>query len=120
MVSCNQPFEEVERPAFRKLLNYVHMASHKPLTIPGHTTIKKHIMKMGEDTIKSTQKMFSERFLYFSPMHVAHLLATFQELESRVALLLDAWTSSNQHAFLATVAHYVSNEGELGTYIDSE
>ena len=28
--------------------------------------------------------------------------------------MLDTWTSSNQHAFLAIIAHYVTNDGELG------
>jgi len=28
--------------------------------------------------------------------------------------LLNAWTSSNQYAFLAIVMHYVSNDGQLG------
>jgi hypothetical protein len=29
--------------------------------------------------------------------------------------VLDAWTSSNQHTFMAIVAHYVTNDGTLGT-----
>ena len=37
-----------------------------------------------------------------------------QSLKSNVSLSLDAWTSSNGIAFLAIVAHYVSNKGELG------
>ena len=32
-------------------------------------------------------------------------------------LSLDAWTSSNQHAFLAIVAHYMTNDGKLGMSI---
>jgi hypothetical protein len=36
-----------------------------------------------------------------------------------VALSLDAWTSSNQYAFLAIVAHYVTNEGQLGMLMNS-
>jgi hypothetical protein len=38
-----------------------------------------------------------------------------KELEGKVALSLDAWTSSNQHVFLAIVAHYITNDGQLGT-----
>ena len=40
----------------------------------------------------------------------------FQELELKVAISLDAWTSSNQYAFLAIVAHYITNDGVLGDY----
>ena len=42
-----------------------------------------------------------------------------QTLESKVCLSLDAWTSSNQYVFLAIVAHYVSNNGQLGEYFFS-
>ncbi|KAF4617983.1 hypothetical protein D9613_012957 [Agrocybe pediades] len=94
MVSCDQPFEEVERPAFRALLDYVHMASRKPLRVPGRTTIKKCIMHMGEDSVAKTKEMFAS-------------------LQSKRSISLDAWTSSNQYAFLAIVAHYVSNAGVL-------
>ena len=37
-----------------------------------------------------------------------------QSLKSNVSLSLDAWTSSNRITFLAIIAHYVSNKGELG------
>jgi len=36
-----------------------------------------------------------------------------QGLEGKIALSLDAWTSSNGYAFLAIVAHYITNEGQL-------
>lgn len=44
---------------------------------------------------------------------VKHLL-NCQELEGKVSISLDAWTSSNQYAFLAIVAHYITNDGKLG------
>jgi hypothetical protein len=37
-----------------------------------------------------------------------------QELGCKVSLSLDAWTSSNGHAFLAIVMHYINNEWQLG------
>jgi hypothetical protein len=43
-------------------------------------------------------------------------LTTLQELDSKVSVSLDAWTSSNQHPFLAIVAHYITNEGKLGEF----
>jgi len=48
-------------------------------------------MKMGEDTVAGVQKLISE-------------------LHCKVSLSLDAWTSSNGHAFLAIVMHYISND----------
>ncbi|KAF9545085.1 hypothetical protein CPC08DRAFT_396867 [Agrocybe pediades] len=65
MVACDQPFEEVERPAFRALLDYTHMASRKPLQVPGRTTIKKRIMRMGEDTIAKTKEiLYTAKFRF--------------------------------------------------------
>jgi hypothetical protein len=37
-----------------------------------------------------------------------------QELEGKISISLDAWTSSNLIAFMAIVAHYVNNDGQLG------
>lgn len=37
-----------------------------------------------------------------------------QDLEGKISISLDAWTSLNQIAFLAIVAHYVNNDGNLG------
>ena len=42
-----------------------------------------------------------------------------QGLEGKIMLSLDAWTSSNQYAFLAIVAHYITNEGHLGAWYSS-
>jgi DNA-binding LacI/PurR family transcriptional regulator len=58
LVACDQPFDQVGHPAFRKLLNYVHAPARKPLSIPGRTTIRKRIMKLGQDSIESTKNMF--------------------------------------------------------------
>ncbi|KIL54477.1 hypothetical protein M378DRAFT_92476 [Amanita muscaria Koide BX008] len=58
IIACDQPFDQVEHPAFQTLLNY--------------------------------------------------------ELDSKISISLDAWTSSNQYAFLALVAHYITNDGNLG------
>ncbi|SJK99091.1 uncharacterized protein ARMOST_02377 [Armillaria ostoyae] len=93
LVACDQPFEEVDRPEFRNLLSYAHHHSLEDLHIPHRDAIRRQIMKMGEDSIEETRKMF-------------------EELEGKVSISLDAWTSSNNIAFLATVAHYVTNEGQ--------
>lgn len=93
IIACDQPFEEVERPQLRRLLEYTHH-SIKPLHVPHRTTIKTRIMKMGEDKVEDIKRMFSE-------------------LKGKVSISLDAWTSSNHYAFLAIVAHYVTNDGHL-------
>ena len=56
VVACDQPFDEVERPEFRRLLEYTHMGS-KPLDIPHRGALKNCIMTMGEDTVEGIKKM---------------------------------------------------------------
>lgn len=114
IVACDQPFNQVDHPAFHALLNYVHLHARKALSIPGRTTIRKRIMKLGEDTIQSMQTMF--RVCY--PFHFswATLLTHSQDLDCKISISLDAWTSPNQYAFLAIIAHYVTNEGKHGMF----
>lgn len=37
-------------------------------------------------------------------------------MDCKVSLSLDAWTSSNQHGFLAIVMHYITNDWKLGKF----
>ena len=62
VVACDQPFEEVERPEFRRLLEYTHMGS-KPLDIPHQTSLKNRIMMMGKDTVEGIRNMVTVRNL---------------------------------------------------------
>jgi hypothetical protein len=39
-----------------------------------------------------------------------------QNNDSKISIILDAWTSSNGHAFLAIVARYVNDDFDLGMY----
>lgn len=55
VVVCDQPFDEVEKPKFWQLLEYMHL--RPSLHIPHHAAMKKRIMKMGEDTIEGVKKM---------------------------------------------------------------
>jgi hypothetical protein len=55
MVVCDQPFDEVDEPAFRRLLEYTHFRSS--LHIPHRHGMKRRIMKMGEDTVEGIKKM---------------------------------------------------------------
>jgi hypothetical protein len=45
------------------------------------------------------------------------LKCSIQKLECKLSISLDAWTSSNGYAFIAIIAHYITNEGKLGKYI---
>jgi hypothetical protein len=74
-------------------------------------SVKRRILQLGEDTTEGIRKFFLVR-KSSEPYSLSHLL--FQELESKVTISLDAWTSSNGYAFLAIVAHYVTNDGRLG------
>ncbi|KAF9494850.1 hypothetical protein BDN71DRAFT_1507353 [Pleurotus eryngii] len=104
IIACNQQFEEVEHPQLRQLLEYTHH-SVKPLHIPHRTTIKTHVMKMGKDKIDDIKKMF-QLCICFTDLGL-------KELNRKVSISLDAWTSSNHYAFLAIVAHYVMNDGHI-------
>jgi hypothetical protein len=43
------------------------------------------------------------------------MTSVFQSnVEGKISISLDAWTSSNNFAFMAIIAHYVTNEGVLG------
>jgi hypothetical protein len=55
MVVCDQPFDEVDKPEFRRLLEYTHFRSS--LNIPHRHTMKRRIVKMGEETVEGIKKM---------------------------------------------------------------
>jgi hypothetical protein len=91
---------------------YTH--HHSPnLKIPHRDAIKKRIMKMGEDSIKATKHMFQvrERPLLIC-YHSCNLPQT--TVEGKISISLDAWTSSNNYAFMAIVTHYITSAGQLG------
>ncbi|PPQ80848.1 hypothetical protein CVT25_001973 [Psilocybe cyanescens] len=95
VVACDQPFEEVDRPEFRELLIYAHHPA-PDLKIPHCDAVRRRIMKMGKNSIESMKNMFKTA------------------VPGKISLSLDAWTSSNNYAFLAIVAHYVDVDGNLG------
>ena len=65
IVACDQPFDEVDKQPFRKLLQYVHRPSTKSLRIPHHTAVWTRIMKMGKDTV-DIKKMFLVGYYIYS------------------------------------------------------
>ncbi|KAG6855421.1 hypothetical protein H0H87_003108, partial [Tephrocybe sp. NHM501043] len=58
IVLCDQPFDEVDKPAFCTLLEYLHCPTGKELKIPYHIIIWQHIMDMGKNTIAGIKDMF--------------------------------------------------------------
>ncbi|OCB88219.1 hypothetical protein A7U60_g4624 [Sanghuangporus baumii] len=93
IVATDQPFTVVEDDEFRTFLEYTHRGQAK-LLIPSADTVKRTVKEMKLELFEKTKSMINQ-------------------LESKVALSLDAWTSSNGYAFLAIVIHYISNEWDL-------
>lgn len=58
IVATDQSFSIVESPEFIRLMEYTHHGSTLNFSIPGRTAIRSRIMKMGEDTVEGTRKMF--------------------------------------------------------------
>ena len=64
--------------------------------------------------LRSNSKLFSRCVCSASRWMSSYWVHWFQELSSKVGIALDAWTSSNQFAFLAIVVHYVTNDWRHG------
>jgi hypothetical protein len=64
IVACDQPFDEVEKEEFIKLVNY---ARHPAPSIKIHSRegIQRRVMKMGEETITSTREMFEVGVIHY-------------------------------------------------------
>ena len=57
-MACDQPFDEVEKEEFIKLMTYAcHPATS--VKLPSREGIKRCVMKMGEDTIDGIREMFA-------------------------------------------------------------
>jgi hypothetical protein len=86
VVACDQPFDEVEKPEFRQLLEYTHL--RPSLHIPYRGAIRKRIMKMGEDTVEGVKKMIKVSVLQST--HSCHLHLSGTGLQSQlIARCLD-------------------------------
>ncbi|KAJ7792056.1 hypothetical protein B0H14DRAFT_2624400 [Mycena olivaceomarginata] len=88
IVAMDQPFTLVEELSLGSYFNIV-------LEIPKEKSVKGKIMKMGDKLEKELTAMFAKN-------------------ESKFALSLDGWTSSNGYASIAMVLHWVNNSGDLG------
>ncbi|KAF8134074.1 hypothetical protein K438DRAFT_2031483 [Mycena galopus ATCC 62051] len=60
--------------------------------------LRKEILRVGGPTVRPT-------FDDCRPMKLLRVSSNFQELDSKTTISCDAWMSSNQHPFLALVAH---------------
>ncbi|KAF8815009.1 hypothetical protein BYT27DRAFT_7129337, partial [Phlegmacium glaucopus] len=58
MVLTDQPFDTVDNLEFCELMAYVHHPAPE-LKIPHRDAMKRRIMKMGDDAIESTRRMFA-------------------------------------------------------------
>jgi hypothetical protein len=58
----DQPFESVESPEFRDLLQYTHF-SKNPLPMPSRKVIQRKLMKKGEQTIEDLKDLISVSLL---------------------------------------------------------
>ncbi|CAA7268097.1 unnamed protein product [Cyclocybe aegerita] len=76
------------------MLQYIHRQSHGKLKIPSQKGVHERILEMETEMVDGFQAMFKEN-------------------TSNFAISLDAWTSSNGHAFMAIVIHYISNTRKL-------
>jgi len=87
IVATDQPFTAIEQPSFRALLE------HFPSSALLKTRTADGVKKAIERDLERCQTALQE---------------TFENLDSGVAVSLDAWTSPNQIAFLAVIAHYIT------------
>jgi hypothetical protein len=63
IVACDQPFDEVEKPEFVMMMNFVcHTGSL--LKIPKRDGIRWCMMKMGEEIIEGVCEMFTVRSFF--------------------------------------------------------
>lgn len=69
-MTSDQPFDEVENPFLRRLLQYTH-GRGRTLQIPGRSTVRRRVMEMG-DEVKNELKAFF-KVVYFNTSHMDYL-----------------------------------------------
>ena len=90
IVSCDESFAVVERPAFRKLVDYLRPG----VDLPSRRQISSHIMGMH-----TTQR--------------SKLRASVARISSKISFTTDIWTAPNQKSFMAITFHYLTHEFRL-------
>lgn len=71
-VACDQPFDEVEKPEFQALLQYVHGMNR--LAFPSQQTMKRRVMDMSASTLEETKAMIKVAFLRASAFTLISLV----------------------------------------------
>jgi len=89
-------------------------AANPDTLLPTADTIQQHIVDMANETVAGLKTMISVSQVEPLWIVMDSLTSNCQELDSKVSLSLDCWTSSNQYAFLTIIMHYVNNDWELG------
>ncbi|CAG7819296.1 unnamed protein product, partial [Allacma fusca] len=88
-----QPFNLVENPAFEDFIDFVGNLNTE-LKLPSRKTLKKDFNAMYEEE--------KERLKF-----------AINTNDSKIALIIDRWTSSNQHSFLGIIAQWISKDWEI-------
>lgn len=57
VITSDQPFDEVDNPTLRELLQYTHNCGQK-LHIPSRASIRRRVMKMSADSVEETKQFF--------------------------------------------------------------
>ncbi|KAG4066329.1 hypothetical protein HA402_000553 [Bradysia odoriphaga] len=87
IVTCNQPFSEVEQETFLEMIKILNPAA---ITISS-PTVKRDIIKKFEEKVK---------------VMIAHL----KKVPGKISFTIDAWTSQNVLPFVAIRAHWINSE----------
>ena len=58
LIACDQPFQEVERPEFRCLLEYVHHRG-ETLHIPSRRTVERRLRDLGKSLEDELKQFFA-------------------------------------------------------------
>ena len=90
IIECKLPFTIVEKPSFRRLLNYTRLSPHVIISVSSADTIRNRIhrlfdVKLGE---------------------VKRILAT----QDWISYTTDVWTSPWKVAYLGITAHWIDND----------
>ncbi len=75
-------------------------------------------MRMANNTIEATKHMFLV-CKYLQMMYNQTDNSPQTNVKGKVSISLDVWTSSNNYAFMAIVAHYITKAGELSMLINT-
>jgi hypothetical protein len=63
IITCDQPFDEVEKPEYIAMMEYGRDPSK--FSLPKRSGVRRRVMKLGADTIEATKTMFSVLFPLF-------------------------------------------------------